>query len=46
MNVPTPLLQEPQPFHVSTQENLSYGSATPRMHPSPNYPHAVHHQLT
>ena len=28
------------------QENLSFRPATPRTHPSPSYPHAVHHQLT
>ena len=42
LSVPTPLCQEPQPFHVSTQENLSFRPATPRASPSPGYPHAVH----
>ena len=41
MNVPTPLHQEPWLFHISMQENLSYGPATPRTHPSPSYPNAV-----
>ena len=46
MNVLTALHQEPWPFHVSMQENLSYGPAIPRTWPSPRYPHAVHCQLT
>ena len=46
LSVPTPLCQEPWPFHVSTQENLSFGSATPRACPSPSYLHAGHHWLT
>ena len=45
MNVPTPLHCEPQPYHISTQENLSFRPAAPRGHPSPSYPHTVHHQL-
>ena len=28
------------------QDNLSFGPATLRAHPSPSYPHALHHQLT
>ena len=43
LSVPTPLCQEPQPFHVSTHENISFGPATPRVCPSPDYLHAVHH---
>ena len=43
INVPTPLYHEPRPFHISAQENFSYGPATPRTHPSPSYPHAGHH---
>ena len=30
MYVPTPLHQEPSPYHVSMQENLSFRPATPR----------------
>ena len=46
MNVPTPLHQEPQTYHVYKQENLSFRPATPRACPSPSYPYAVHCQLT
>ena len=45
LSVPTPLHQEPWPFHVSTQENLSFGPATSIACPSPGYLHAVCHQL-
>ena len=34
------------PFHISMQENLSYGPTALRTHPSPSYPHAVHYWLT
>ena len=46
MNVPTPLHHEPWPFHISTQENFSYGPATLWTCQSPSYPHAVHCRLT
>ena len=46
LSVPTLLCTEPQPFHVSAQETLSFGPATPRAHLSPGYCHAVCHQLT
>ena len=41
VSFPTPLHQEPWPFHVSTQENLSFGSTTPRACLSPSYSHTV-----
>ena len=34
LSIPTPLCQAPWPFYVSAQENLSFGPATPRPHPS------------
>ena len=46
LSVPTPLHREPQPFHALTQENFSFGPATPRGHPSPGSLHAVCCQLT
>ena len=46
LSILTPLWQEPWPFHVSTQENLSFRPATPWAHPSPGYLHAVHQWLT
>ena len=46
LNVPTPLHQEPWPFHVLTQENLSFGSATHRAHPSSSSLNTVHCHLT
>ena len=38
MNVPTPLHQEQQPYHISTQEKLSFGPATPRVPPISQLP--------
>ena len=32
LSVPTPLCWTSQPFHVSTQENLSFGPATPSIY--------------
>ena len=46
LSVATPLCREPWPFHVLTQENFSFGPATPRAHPSPGYLQTVCHQLT
>ena len=37
---------QPCPFHVLTQENLSFGPATPRAHSSPGSLNTVHHCLT
>ena len=34
-NIPAPICWAPWLYHVSTQENLSLGPATPRTHPSP-----------
>ena len=46
LNVPTSLWWEPQPFHVSTQDNLSFRPATPKACSSPGYLNAVHCCLT
>ena len=45
LSVPTPLCWEPHPFHVLTQENLSFGPTTPRACPSPGSLNTVHHCL-
>ena len=41
LSVPTPLCQEPCPFHVSTEENSSFSPSPPRACPSPGYLYAV-----
>ena len=46
LSVPTPLCWKPHPFHISKQENLSFGPATPRPHPSPGSLNTVTHCLT
>ena len=46
MNVSTPLHQEPCPYHIYMQENLSFRSSTPRACQSPSYSHTIHHSLT
>ena len=46
LSVPTPLHREPWPFHVSTPENLSFRSATPRSCPSPSSLNTVNCYLT
>ena len=43
LSVPTPLHWEPCPFHVSTQENLSFKPTTPTACPSPGYLNIVCH---
>ena len=42
LSVPAPLCQEPCPFHVLTQENLSFRPATPRACPSPGSLNIMH----
>ena len=42
LNIPTPLHRAPCLYHISTYENLSFGTATPRAHPSPNPITTVH----
>ena len=46
LSFPTPLCQEPHPFHALTQENLSFRPATPRACPSPGSLNTVCHCLT
>ena len=42
-NIPTHLCWAPQLYHVSAQENLSFGPATPRAHPPPASLNTVNH---
>ena len=46
LNIPTPLHREPWLYHVSPQENLSFGPATPKACPSSGFLTSVHHHLT
>ena len=43
---PPHYIEKPWPYHISTQEHLSFRPATSRACPSPSYPHVVCQQLT